>query len=109
MDPYIEVSATSKHFDFDQYDLVQFKFVEMGKNKRKTYGGFIRKYNKIVECLVKNKIIPFAEFMIHSPIQMNFGARKKVWEFSRVFTIYSTPKHLELILQYLEPFKLINL
>lgn len=36
-DPYIEVEGTSKHFNIDEYELTHLKFVEVGKNKRKTY------------------------------------------------------------------------
>lgn len=36
-DSLIEVEGSSKHFNIEEYDLTHLKFVESGKNKRKTY------------------------------------------------------------------------
>lgn len=85
------------------------KFVEMGKNKRKTYENFIRKYKKITNCLIRHQVVPHETAMIHSSIQMNFISKKRVWEFSRVFVIYADSHQLNRVLHFLEPFKLSTL
>jgi hypothetical protein len=36
-DPFIEVSATSRHFNIDGYELTHLRFAETGRNKRGTY------------------------------------------------------------------------
>jgi hypothetical protein len=39
--------------------------------------------------------------MIHSGIQMNFNNKKRLWEFSRVFVVYSDKNQLHKVLKYL--------
>jgi hypothetical protein len=85
----VEVIGTSKHFNIEEYELTYLKFSEVGKRKRKTYESFRKKYNKIIKCLVKNQIIPQENAMIHTGLQKNFLNKKRMWEFSRVFVVYS--------------------
>lgn len=108
-DPLVSVEGTSKHFNIDEYELTHLKYVEVGKNKRKVYESFVRKYKKIISCLVKYQVVPHESAMIHSAIQMNFNSKKRAWEFSRVFVIYSDSDQLSRVLKYLEPFKLTTL
>lgn len=47
--------------------------------------------------------------MIHTGIHVDFISKKRVWEFSRVFVVYSDNYQLNKVLKYLEPFGLTTL
>lgn len=89
--------------------MIHLKFMEIGRNKIHTYKRFSKKYKNVVTCLVKNEIVPHDFSMVHTGVQVNFISKKRMWEFSRVFVVYSHKSKLKQLLLLLEPFKLITL
>ena len=51
-DPYVLVEASSSELHTDDFDLAYKKLVVLGKNKRKSYDHFRKKYKEIVATLV---------------------------------------------------------
>lgn len=82
------VTGDCTEFDFEDYHLLQLRYEETGKNKRKTYAHFNRNYDRILHILEKRMVLPHKESHIETAIQMNFIPRRRVWEFSRTFSIY---------------------
>lgn len=59
--------------------------------------------------LLREKVIPNEEAMIHSPIQVNFLKQKRKWEFSRIFVIYSHTHDTPRVLHQLNGFGLMDI
>lgn len=64
MYPELEVETSSDQINYDEYQTIYYKMVEVGRNKRKTYDYFMKKSKKIVERLTNNLFLATSKTVI---------------------------------------------
>lgn len=105
----ISVSMASSQLDLDQFQTRFFKINEIGRNKRKAYGNFIKKYEKFVGILAQNLFIPCKQAMIQSGIQMVYLGKKDQWEFSKQVALRVNLREVQKLQKTISSFKLVIL
>jgi hypothetical protein len=71
------------------------------KNKKDAYNIIQKIFYKVVDILLKNKIIPDQSSLVKSKIKPQYQSKKRSWVFSTIFVVLGTQKELERAFKHL--------
>jgi IS30 family transposase len=74
---------------------VYLRLVYAHKHKKTAYDRFSERYEKMLNFMVREQIIPYLQAIIHSRVHEKYWRRRRKWEFNRVFFLCGEEKDVE--------------